>query len=181
LVALGLGLGAVIMTIIERVLPHEHPQAGPQGAVTSRVDRVWLFVMAMAIHNFPEGLAVGVSFAGPESREGLSLATAIAIQDVPEGLAVALALRAAGLPRATAALIAVATGLFEPMGAVLGFLFASALGVAMPIAMGFAAGAMLFIVSHEVIPETQRRGNQASATWGLMAGFTLMMVLDTTL
>ncbi len=181
MVAIGLGLGAVAMTALDRMLPHEHAQLGRQGGADARMDRVWLFVMAMAIHNLPEGMAVGVGFAGQGLEGGWSLALAIAIQDVPEGLAVALALRAAGVSSPTAALIAAGSGVFEPLGAALGFVFASALGAAMPVAMGFAAGAMLFIVSHEVIPETHRRGHQAAATRGLMAGFALMMILDNAL
>jgi ZIP family zinc transporter len=109
------------------------------------------------------------------------LTTAIALQDVPEGLAVAMALRAIGLSPWPAVLVAASTGLMEPLGALLGVGLGSGLAMAYPIGLGLAAGAMIFVVSHEVIPETHRNGHQTPATLGLMAGFALMMVLDTTL
>jgi ZIP family zinc transporter len=112
---------------------------------------------------------------------GLPLTTAIALQDIPEGLAVAMALRAIGLSPWHAVLLAAATGLMEPLGALLGVGLSSGLAIAYPIGLGLAAGAMIFVVSHEVIPETHRNGHQTPATLGLMGGFALMMVLDTTL
>ena len=112
---------------------------------------------------------------------GLPLTTAIAIQDIPEGLAVAMALKTAGLSPQRAVWIAALSGLMEPVGALLGIGLASGLVLAYPIGLGLAAGAMIFVVSHEVIPETHRNGHQTRATLGLMAGFAVMMVLDTTL
>ena len=106
---------------------------------------------------------------------------AIALQDIPEGLAVALALRSAGLAPLYAVLIAVASGLLEPLGALLGVGLTGGLAAAYPIGLGLAAGAMIFVVSHEVIPETHRNGHQTPATLGLMTGFGLMMILDTAL
>ncbi|WP_446891914.1 ZIP family metal transporter [Aeromonas veronii] len=108
-------------------------------------------------------------------------ATAIALQDIPEGLAVALAMCAAGFRPSVAVLVAIASGLLEPIGALLGVGLSSGLAIAYPIGLGLAAGAMLFVVSHEVIPETHRNGHQTYATFGLMAGFALMMTLDTAL
>jgi ZIP family zinc transporter len=143
--------------------------------------RVWLFVFAIALHNLPEGMAIGVGFSHADMGVGLPLVTAIALQDIPEGLAVALALRGAGLTPTTAVLVAGASGLLEPLGALLGVGLASGLAVAYPVGLGLAAGAMIFVVSHEVIPETHRNGHQTPATIGLMAGFALMMALDTTL
>lgn len=112
---------------------------------------------------------------------GLPLATAIALQDIPEGLAVALALRAAGFAPSRSVLLAAASGLMEPLGAMLGVGLSSGLALAYPVGLGLAAGAMLFVVSHEVIPQTHRNGHETAATLGLMLGFALMMVLDTTL
>jgi ZIP family zinc transporter len=103
------------------------------------------------------------------------------LQDIPEGLAVAMALKAAGLSPQRAVLVAAASGLMEPIGALLGIGLASGLALAYPIGLGLAAGAMIFVVSHEVIPETHRNGHQTPATIGLMAGFAVMMFLDTTL
>ncbi|MAD44369.1 MAG: hypothetical protein CMI02_09150 [Oceanospirillaceae bacterium] len=181
LVVLGLFLGAALMLGLDEFTPHEHEKTGPCGPGHERCDRAWLFVFAIALHNLPEGMAVGVSFAQGDISVGLPLATAIALQDIPEGLAVALTLRAAGFAPSFAVLIAAASGLLEPLGALLGVGLAGGLMLAYPIGLGLAAGAMLFVVSHEVIPETHRNGHQTIATLGLMTGFALMMVLDTSL
>jgi ZIP family zinc transporter len=142
---------------------------------------VWLFVFAIALHNLPEGMAIGVGFAHEDLSVGLPLTAAIAIQDVPEGLAVALAMAAVGFRPSFAVMVAIASGVMEPIGALLGVSLSSGLAIAYPIGLGLAAGAMLFVVSHEVIPETHRNGHQTFATLGLMAGFALMMTLDTAL
>ncbi|CFE03154.1 metal transporter [Bordetella pertussis] len=138
-------------------------------------------MLTIILHNLPEGMAIGVSFATGDLRIGLPLTSAIAIQDIPEGLAVALALRAVGLPIGRAVLVAVASGLMEPLGALVGVGISSGFALAYPISMGLAAGAMIFVVSHEVIPETHRNGHETIATVGLMAGFAVMMFLDTAL
>jgi ZIP family zinc transporter len=180
-VVVGLGLGVLLMLGLDQFTPHEHEHLGPCGAGCGRVSRVWLFVFAIALHNLPEGMAIGVSFSQGDLSVGLPLTSAIAIQDIPEGLAVAMALKAAGLSPLRAVWVAVASGLTEPIGALLGIGLASGLALAYPIGLGLAAGAMIFVVSHEVIPETHRNGHQTPATLGLMAGFAVMMVLDTSL
>jgi ZIP family zinc transporter len=126
-------------------------------------------------------MAVGAGFSQGDLGAGLPLAIAIALQDGPEGLAVAFALRTIGLGSARAVLIAIATGLLEPLGAMFGVTISTGPAFTYPLGLGIAAGAMLFVVSHEVIPETHRNGHQTLATMGLMAGFATMMVLDTTL
>ena len=180
-VVLGLFLGVLLMLGLERFTPHEHEHQGPCGPGRERVARVWLFVFAITLHNLPEGMAIGVSFSQGDLGVGLPLASAIAIQDIPEGLAVAMALRAAGLGSLRAIGLAAASGLMEPLGAILGIGMTHGLALAYPIGLGLAAGAMIFVVSHEVIPETHRNGHQTPATLGLMTGFALMMVLDTAL
>ena len=180
-VVLGMALGVLLMLGLDEFTPHEHDTAGPCGPGHERCGRVWLFVFAIALHNLPEGMAIGVSFAQADLSVGLPLTTAIALQDIPEGLAVALAMRAAGFAAPLAVGVAAASGLLEPVGALLGVGLASGLAVAYPIGLGLAAGAMIFVVSHEVIPETHRNGHQTPATLGLMSGFALMMVLDTAL
>lgn len=180
-VVLGLALGVLLMLGLDHFTPHEHESTGPRGPHTERLNRVWLFVFAITLHNLPEGMAVGVGFAGDDMLVGIPLATAIAIQDIPEGLAVALALRTTGLSAWQAALIAAATGLMEPLGALVGVGMSSSYALAYPIGLGLAAGAMLFVVSHEIIPETHRNGHQTPATLGLMGGFAVMMFLDTAL
>ena len=180
-VVFGMLLGVLLMLGLDEFTPHEHDKTGPCGPGYDHCSRVWLFVFAIALHNLPEGMAIGVSFSQGDLTVGLPLTTAIALQDIPEGLAVALALRGAGFSLTTAILVAAGSGLLEPLGALLGVGLSSGLAVAYPIGLGLAAGAMIFVVSHEVIPETHRNGHQTPATLGLMTGFALMMVLDTTL
>lgn len=181
IVVLGMAVGVLLMLGLDAFTPHEHDKSGPCGPGHARCGRLWLFVFAIALHNLPEGMAIGVSFAQADLSVGVPLTTAIALQDLPEGLAVALALRAAGLATLPAVLLAAATGLLEPVGAVFGVALSSGLAAAYPLGLGLAAGAMIFVVSHEVIPETHRNGHQTFATVGLMGGFALMMVLDTAL
>jgi len=181
LVILGMALGVLLMLGLDEFTPHEHEKTGPCGPGCERLNRVLLFVLAIALHNLPEGMAIGVSFSRGDMTVGLPLTAAIALQDIPEGLAVALALRSAGLAPLHAVLIAAASGLLEPFGALLGVGLTSGLAAAYPVGLGLAAGAMIFVVSHEVIPETHRNGHQTPATLGLMAGFGLMMILDTAL
>jgi len=180
-VVVGLGFGVLLMLGLDYFTPHEHESAGAFGPDHQRMSRVWLFVFAIILHNIPEGMAIGVSFASGDMNVGLPLTTAIAIQDIPEGLAVALALRTTGLSTWRAILIAAASGLMEPLGALVGLGISSGLAIAYPVSLGLAAGAMIFVVSHEVIPETHRNGHQTPATVGLMGGFAVMMFLDTAL
>ena len=180
-VVFGMAIGVLLMLGLDRFTPHAHETTGPCGPGADRCSRVWLFVLAVALHNLPEGMAIGVSFAQNDFSVGIPLTTAIALQDIPEGLAVALALRTAGLRIGQAVFGASLSGLLEPLGALLGVGLSSGLALTYPIGLGLAAGAMIFVVSHEVIPETHRNGHQTVATLGLMCGFALMMVLDTTL
>nr|WP_242486759.1 ZIP family metal transporter [Pseudomonas sp. TH49] len=180
-VVVGLALGVALMIGLDRFVPHEHQESGRRGPDSHRINRVWLFVLAITLHNLPEGMAIGVSFANGDMKVGLPLTTAIAIQDIPEGLAVALALRVTGISAWRAALIAVGSGLMEPLGAIVGLGVSSGFALDYPVALGLAAGAMIFVVSHEVIPETHRNGHETPATLGLMLGFGVMMFLDTAL
>ncbi|MBB3271253.1 ZIP family zinc transporter [Pseudomonas sp. OG7] len=138
-VVLGMGLGVLLMLGLDRFTPHEHESTGPCGPEAERISRVWLFVLAITLHNLPEGMAIGVSFANGDMSIGLPLTSAIAIQDIPEGLAVALALRATGLSSLKAALVAVGSGLMEPLGAVIG-LFPQALPSPIQSAWGWRRG-----------------------------------------
>ncbi|WP_053149947.1 ZIP family metal transporter [Pseudomonas sp. P97.38] len=180
-VVVGLGLGVALMIGLDRFVPHEHELSGRRGPQAERINRVWLFVLAITLHNLPEGMAIGVSFADGDFKVGLPLTTAIALQDIPEGLAIAMALRVTGISTLRAALIAIGSGLMEPLGSVIGLGMSSGVAVAYPISLGLAAGAMIFVVSHEVIPETHRNGHETPATLGLMMGFAVMMFLDTAL
>jgi ZIP family zinc transporter len=181
LVSVATALGALLMLALDRVLPHEHFIKGVEGARGKELKRIWLFVGAITLHNLPEGLAVGVGFGGGDIASGVPLAVGIAVQNIPEGLVVAVALAAARYSPIYAVSIAAVTGLVEPIGGLFG---AGAIGLSQPMlpwGMGFAAGAMLYVVSHEIIPESHRKGHEHHATVGLMAGFILMMSLDTAL
>lgn len=181
IVLFGMIMGVALMIGLDEFVPHEHMDSGPCGAGHEAYSRAWLFVFAIALHNFPEGMAIGVGYAQGDLSVGIPLTTAIALQDIPEGLAVAVTLRATGFQPGFSVLIAAATGLLEPLGALLGVSLAGGYLVAYPIGLGLAGAAMLFVVSHEVIPETHSNGNKTVATIGLMIGFALMMLLDTTL
>ena len=176
-VVIGLALGAVVLHLIDRFIPHFHPILGAEGP-PSRLSRVWLFVLAITIHNFPEGLAVGVSFGGGDVAAGLTIAMAIGLQNMPEGLAVALPLVREGYSRRRALWYGTLTGLVEPVGGLLGVALVSIFHPVLPWALAFAAGAMLFVVSDEMIPESHRRGFEREATFGLITGFVIMMLLD---
>lgn len=180
-VVFGLGLGVLLMLGLDYFTPHAHETSGPHGPELARVSGVWLFVLAIILHNLPEGMAIGVSFAQGDMSVALPVTTAIAIQDIPEGLAIAIALRAIGQSLRASVLIGVLSGLMEPLGALVGVGMASGFPLAYSISLGLAGGAMIFVVSHEVIPETHRNGHETTATMGLMLGFGLMMFLDTAL
>lgn len=174
LVAGGLAIGAMLLLAMDRALPHTH-QPGRERTVAA----VWLFVFAIAVHNIPEGLAIGV--AANDAGTANAVATGISLQNVPEGLIVAIALVAAGYGRKLAFGVAVLSGLVEPLAALLGSLAVSVSAALLPWGLAAAAGAMLFVVSHEIIPESHRRGHETLATAGLMTGFITMMLLDTLL
>lgn len=172
-------LGASTLHLLNRVAPHEHFISGPMsGAERSKLSRIWLFVIAISLHNFPEGLAVGVSFGSPDLADGYATATGIGLQNVPEGLAVALSLAAVGYSRAFSFLIALATGLIEPLGGFLGITAIALSAELLPWGLGFAAGAMIWVVSSEIIPETHRDRQEGVATGALMFGLAVMMSLD---
>lgn len=180
-VAAGILLGAASLLLIDRMLPHEHFIKGVEGSRSRQLKRVWLFVIAIALHNVPEGLAIGVSFAGGNIEAARALAIGISLQDIPEGLVVALAMRAVGYGRAVSVGVSVFSGLIEPLMAMLGVLVVGVSVALLPWGLAAAAGAMLFVISHEIIPESHRQGHESWATGGLMIGFVLMMMLDTAL
>ena len=177
-VTAGVLLGATFVGLLNEIVPHEHFMQGREGPELAEVGRVWLFVLAITIHNLPEGLAVGVGFGDGAIASGAMLATGIGLQNAPEGLAVALALLSIGYSRGKAFAIAALTGLVEPVTGLMGAYAVSFSRLLMPWAMAFAAGAMIYVISHEIIPETHRHGSQTTATFGLMIGLAIMMLLD---
>jgi ZIP family zinc transporter len=183
IVAAGILLGALLLVALDQWLPHEHFIKGLEGSRdhARALKRAWLFTFAIALHNMPEGLAIGVAFAGTDPLTATALATGIAIQDVPEGLVIAVALRGVGYGRGLSVGLGAASGLVEPVCAVAGAAVIGLSASLLPWGLAFAAGAMLFVISHEMIPESHRQGHERCATGGLMLGFVLMMVLDTAL
>ena len=177
-VSVGVLVGGFVIAAVNRYVPHEHFIMGREGSDRLHLRRLWLFVIAIALHNFPEGLAVGVSFAGHDVANGVALSTGIALQNLPEGLAVAVALVAAGYSRLQSVAVATATGLLEPLGGLVGAAAVSVAIPVLPLALAFAAGAMLFVILNEIVPETNRKGYAGFATSGLMVGFVAMMQLD---
>jgi ZIP family zinc transporter len=180
IVGASLLFGALAILFIHHHAPHAHfikPTDSPALDV-HRLREVWLFVIAITLHNFPEGLSVGVGFGGGHVDNGLALTLAIFLQNLPEGFVVALALVAHGYARTRAVLIACATGLVESVGGLVGALAVSLASAVLPWGLGFAGGAMLFVISHEIIPETHRNGHEAHATLGLIAGFVAMLLLN---
>jgi len=173
----GVILGALVLHLVDHFIPHFHPMLGAEGP-PSKLSRVWLFVLAITIHNFPEGLAVGVSFGVGDVAAGLVIAMAIGLQNMPEGLAVALPLLREGYSRGKSFWYGTLTGLVEPVGGLLGVAMVSIFQPILPWGLAFAAGAMLFVISDEMIPESHRKGFEREATFGLIAGFVIMMLLD---
>lgn len=176
-VAIGMLTGALFLELADRMLPYERFLA-EKGELIGSLKKVWLFIVAITLHNFPEGMAVGVSFGGGDYHDGIALAIAVGLQNIPEGLAVAMPLVGMGYDRRQAVLIATLTGLVEPLGGVMGLGMVAAFFPLLPLGMAFAAGAMLFVISDDIIPETQSRGKMRSATFAVMIGFVVMMILD---
>jgi len=174
-------LGVGLVMLLDRLAPAPLPQPAPDAVTAGRRKSAWLFVIAVTIHNLPEGLAIGVAYAGVDAAKAASLATGIAIQDVPEGLVVALALLTAGYGRGFSAALGVLSGLIEPVAAVAGALLIGVAAGLLPWGLGLAAGAMLFVICRDVIPEGHRSGDPSGVSCAVVAGFIVMMVLDTAL
>ncbi len=183
----GFALGVVCLRLVDVLLPHLHPgytADGPEG-VKTRWQRTTLLVLAIVLHHIPEGLAVGVAFGAAAAGEpaatvagAVALTVAMGLQNLPEGLAVAMPLRREGLSAGRSFWFGQLSGMVEPIAGVVGAAAVMFSRPIMPYAMGFAAGAMMFVVIEELIPESQRRGHSDWATTGAIVGFALMMVLD---
>jgi ZIP family zinc transporter len=171
-------LGAGVIAAFNRLTPHEHFIKGPEGPGRDRLARIWLFVFAITLHNFPEGLAIGVTVSSGDAALGLPLTTGIALQNIPEGLVVAVSLVKVGYARSRALFVAFLTGLVEPLGAVAGSLGVGLAAGALPIGLFLSAGAMIYVVSDEIIPESHESEHASFATWTTLVGFVLMMALD---
>lgn len=176
----GILIGGLFIDLIDKWFPDTNLLAGPTRN-HDNLRKAWLFILAITVHNFPEGLAVGVGFGDGNLTNGLSLAIAIGLQNIPEGLAVALPLLREGYSSAKAWLVALCTGLVEPLGGLLGIGLVNISRPLLPWSLAFAAGAMLFVIAKEIIPESQKNAASKMATYALLLGFVIMMFLDNAL
>ncbi len=174
----GITLGALFLWLLQHLVPHEHLHIGREGPEAARIKRIWLFVFAITLHNLPEGIAVGVGMMQENTTAGMTLALGIGLQNIPEGMAVSVALLSVGYRRSTAIWVGVVSGLVEPVGGLLGGLAVWLVEPLLSLFLGMAAGAMMFVISDEIIPETHRRSAHSHITFALLAGFSLMMFLD---
>lgn len=177
---IGILLGGIFVDRIDHYFPDTNLYLGP-GSNHDNLRKIWLFTLAITVHNFPEGLAVGVGFGDGNIANGLSLAIAIGLQNMPEGLAVALPFIREGFPVLKAFWIAFLTGMVEPIGGLIGVGLVSIAKPILPLMLSFAAGAMLFVISHEIIPETHKETSSKLTTHSLIVGFVIMMFLDNVL
>ena len=175
LVILGVIAGAVCLHLVDILVPHLHTMAEKRGKSCggrdSRIDKVLLFVLAIAIHNLPEGIAAGVSFGTGDVGGALSVAIGIALQNIPEGMVIIAPMLAAGVSPRKTFLIAAATGVIEVVGTFLGYFAVSISTAILPFALAFAGGTMLYVISDEMIPETPAHGSERGATYALLLGF----------
>ncbi len=183
IVGIGLLCGALLLNLLDKLTPHLHNLSGvdSESHHNGNIDKVLLFVFAIALHNLPEGLAAGVSFGGGNVGNALSVALGIALQNIPEGMIIISPMLLAGMSKKRTFVIASFTGLVEVLGTFLGYAAASVATSILPFALSVAGGTMLYVVSDEMIPETHSHGNELAATYALMAGFFLMLVMDTCL
>lgn len=186
---LGFWLGILFLLALDHIIPHLHANSAQAEGPKSRLQRTTMMVLAVTLHNIPEGMAVGISFALAAQADitllpaSMALALGIGIQNFPEGAAISLPLRQAGMGRARAFLMGAASGIVEPIAALLTVLAAGTVQPLMPWLLSFAAGAMLYVVVEELIPEANLRHDHEThgGTFGVMAGFLIMMILDVAL
>ncbi|MEC9281111.1 MAG: ZIP family metal transporter [Bdellovibrionota bacterium] len=170
--------GYLFIILIHEILPHEHFIKEKDMRHNRKMSRVYLIIFAICLHNLTEGLAVGVGFSGESQSGGIALALAIAIQNMPEGLVVAFGLLSEGSSKNKAFLVALLSGLVEPVAALLGYLSAGVSSYTLPIALGFAGGTMLFVICQEMLPELFREGHEKNATLGVIIGVLTMLAID---
>lgn len=176
----GLFVGALCLNLTDKIVPHLHRLAGSEieGHNNKNLGRILLFVMAIAIHNLPEGIAAGVGFGSENTAGALVIAGGIALQNIPEGMVIIGPMLAAGVSKRRTLAIALITGLVEVVGTLIGYFAVSVASFILPFALSFAGGTMLYIISDEMIPETHAHGGERGATYALLIGFALMFVMD---
>ncbi|MBE6703040.1 MAG: ZIP family metal transporter [Ruminococcaceae bacterium] len=177
----GIFAGAVCLNLIDKLVPHLHKMAGNDSEerhANKSLNKVLLFVLAIAIHNLPEGIAAGVGFGTGNNAQALIIAGGIALQNIPEGMVIIGPMLSAGISPTKTILIALGTGLIEVIGTLIGFFAVSVSQAILPFALAFAGGTMLYVISDEMIPETHAHGHQRGATYALLVGFCLMIATD---
>ena len=176
----GIFVGAICLNLIDKLVPHLHKLMGAdtESHHNANLNKVLLFVMAIAIHNLPEGIAAGVGFGSGDTSQALMIAGGIALQNIPEGMVIIGPMLASGVSPKRTLLCALATGLVEVVGTFLGYFAVSIASAILPFALAFAGGTMLYVISDEMIPETHAHGSQRGATYALLFGFCLMLVMD---
>lgn len=179
---IGIFCGAACLNLIDKLVPHLHKMTGVDQEShperTSQINKILLFVIAIAIHNLPEGIAAGVSFGSGNVAQAITVAGGIALQNIPEGMVIIAPMIAAGISRKKTFLIAMGTGAVEVVGTLIGYFAVSISSAILPFSLAFAGGTMLYVISDEMIPETHSHGNERGATYSLLAGFALMLVFD---
>ena len=176
----GIFCGAVLLNIIDKAVPHLHRLVGIDQNQGSNVDasKILLFVLAIAIHNFPEGIAAGVGFGTNNIADAITVASGIALQNIPEGMIIIAPMLAAGISKRKTLIAAFSTGIVEVVGTVIGYSAVNISAVILPFALAFAGGTMLYVISDEMIPETHAHGNERGATYALLLGFCIMLLMD---
>ena len=176
---IGILCGAYCLNLLDKLVPHLHrlsgvePEDHPAG--NQQLNKVLLFVMAIAIHNLPEGIAAGVGFGTGNTGEAITIAAGIALQNIPEGMVIIGPMLAAGMSKGRTFIAALMTGLVEVLGALLGYFAVTVSTAVLPFALAFAGGTMLYVISDEMIPETHAHGSERGATYALLVGFCLML------
>ena len=177
---LGIFAGAMVLYLIDKLVPHLHAMGGDteQHAESTRVSKIMLFVLAIGIHNLPEGIAAGVGFSSGNGTEGLLIAGGIALQNIPEGMVIIGPMLSAGITPKKTFFYAFLTGLVEIVGTFIGYYAVQISDAILPFALAFAGGTMLYVISDEMIPETHAHGSERGATFSLLFGFCLMLLFD---
>ena len=176
----GIFVGAVCLNLIDKLVPHLHKIVGvePESHHNANLNKVLLFVLAIAIHNLPEGIAAGVGFGSGDTTQALIIAGGIALQNIPEGMVIIAPMLAAGIRSGKTFIFAMITGFVEVIGTLIGYFAVSISTAILPFALAFAGGTMLYVISDEMIPETHAHGSERGATYALLIGFCVMLVTD---
>jgi len=176
----GIFAGAFCLNLIDKLVPHLHKMIGSdiESHSNTNLNKVLLFVTAIAIHNLPEGIAAGVGFGSGDASRALMIAGGIALQNIPEGMVIIAPMLAAGVSPRKTFICAMITGLVEVIGTLIGFFAVSIASAILPFALAFAGGTMLYVISDEMIPETHAHGSERGATYALLVGFCIMLISD---